>query len=104
MCAHLAVEEPEITSVAISPGKVDTDMQLQIRELGGASMTAKDHASFIKEHASGQLLKPEQPGSVIANLAVGAPKEVNGKHLRFVTSFRQDFTNTNQYTGGTTRS
>ncbi|KAK6206153.1 hypothetical protein LQW54_007874 [Pestalotiopsis sp. IQ-011] len=83
MCAHLAVEEPEITSVAISPGKVDTDMQLQIRELGGASMTAKDHASFIKEHASGQLLKPEQPGSVIANLAVGAPKEVNGKHLRW---------------------
>lgn len=85
LCAHLAVEEPEITSVAISPGKVDTDMQQQIRELGGSSMAAKDHSSFIDEHSSGKLLKPEQPGSVIANLVVAATKELNGKHLRYVT-------------------
>ncbi|ETS84310.1 hypothetical protein PFICI_02335 [Pestalotiopsis fici W106-1] len=83
LCAHLAVEEPAITSVAISPGKVDTDMQQQIRELGGGHMTDKDHASFIEEHASGKLLKPEQPGTVIANLVAGPPKEVNGKHLRW---------------------
>ncbi|KAH8201177.1 hypothetical protein TruAng_004645 [Truncatella angustata] len=83
ICAHLAVEEPDITSVAISPGKVDTDMQGVIRELGGKSMTEKDHASFIEEFASGKLLKPEQPGSVIANLVVGATKELSGKHLRW---------------------
>ncbi|KAK9775204.1 putative NAD(P)-binding protein [Seiridium cardinale] len=83
LCAHLAVEEPDITSVAISPGKVDTDMQQQIRELGGGSMAAKDHSSFIDEHTSGRLLKPEQPGSVIANLVASATKEINGKHLRW---------------------
>lgn len=81
---HLAVEEPDIISVAISPGKVDTDMQQQIRELGGGSMAAGDHSSFIDEHSRGKLLKPEQPGSVIAHLVVSATKDFNGKHLRYV--------------------
>lgn len=94
LCAHLAVEEPDITSVAISPGKVDTDMQQQIRELGGSSMSAKDHSSFIDEHETGKLLKPEQPGSVIANLVVGATKEFNGKHLRLVIQNQSILTNT----------
>jgi NAD(P)-dependent dehydrogenase (short-subunit alcohol dehydrogenase family) len=85
LCKHLAVEEPDIISVAISPGKVDTDMQKQIRELGGASMSAKEHAGFVEKHATGQLLKPEQPGAVIANLIVGATPDMNGKHFRYVT-------------------
>lgn len=82
LCAHLGVEEPDITSVAISPGKVDTGMQQQIRELGGTGMAAEIHASFVNEHAKGQLLKPEQPGTVIAKLVAGATKEMSGKHFR----------------------
>lgn len=82
ICAHLAVEEPEITAVAISPGKVATAMQQQIRELGGSSMKATDHQSFIDEHNEGKLLKPEQPGSVIAKLVAGATTDLSGKHYR----------------------
>lgn len=84
LCAHVAVEEPEITSVAISPGKIDTDMQQQIRELGGGSMTDKDHAAFVAEHADGKLLRPEQPATVIARLVEGITRDMNGKHFRYV--------------------
>lgn len=83
ICAHLAVEEPNIVAVAVSPGKVDTAMQQQIRELGGSGMEPGQHASFIDEHKHGKLLKPEQPGTVIAKLVDSAPKELSGKHYRY---------------------
>ncbi|KAI1263879.1 short-chain dehydrogenase [Xylariaceae sp. FL1019] len=83
LCAHLAVEEPTITTVAISPGKVDTAMQKQIREEGQAGMAPEVHASFVAEHDSGRLLSPDKPGTVIANLVVGATRPLNGKHLRW---------------------
>ncbi|KAI1844994.1 hypothetical protein JX265_008421 [Neoarthrinium moseri] len=83
LCAHVGVEEPDITSVAISPGKIDTEMQQVIREQGGAAMRAEDHASFVDEHSAGQLLKPEQPGAVIAGLVEGASKDMSGKHFRW---------------------
>jgi NAD(P)-dependent dehydrogenase (short-subunit alcohol dehydrogenase family) len=80
----MAVEEPDITSVAISPGKVDTPMQQQIREEGSSGMAEHVHASFIEEHAKGLLLRPEQPGRVIAKLVEGAKPDMSGKHFRFV--------------------
>ncbi|KAH9994729.1 NAD(P)-binding protein [Xylariaceae sp. FL0662B] len=83
LCAHLAVEEPSITSIAISPGKVNTGMQKEIRELGKAGMTPEAHASFVNEFTSGRLLDPQQPGNVIAKLVVDAPKDLNGKHFRW---------------------
>lgn len=82
ICAHLAVEEPAITSVAISPGKVDTDMQKQIREEGKTGMASDVHASFVDEHEKGLLLNPDKPGTVIAKLVDGANKEFSGKHFR----------------------
>ncbi|KAI1436980.1 short-chain dehydrogenase [Xylaria sp. CBS 124048] len=83
ICAHLAVEEPTITTVAISPGKVDTDMQKQIREEGKAAMLPQVHASFVDEHEQGLLLNPNQPGTVIAKLAMQAPSSLSGKHYRW---------------------
>jgi len=82
ICAHLAVEEPSIISVAVSPGKVDTDMQKVIREQGLTGMSPDIHASFIAEHEEGRLLRPDQPGTVIAKLAIHAPNSLNGKHYR----------------------
>lgn len=76
------MEEPSITSVAISPGKVDTAMQKEIREEGKTGMTADFHASFVDEHEKGLLLPPEKPGSVIAKLVVDANKDFSGKHFR----------------------
>lgn len=83
VCAHLAVEEPDIIAVAVSPGKVDTAMQQQIRELGGSGMEPGQHASFIDEHTQGKLLRPEQPGAVIAKLVDNATRDLSGKHFRY---------------------
>lgn len=82
LCAHLSVEEPSITSVAISPGKVDTAMQKYIREEGEVGMAADIYAGLVNEHEKGILLPPEKPGSVIAKLVAGAKKEFSGKHFR----------------------
>jgi NAD(P)-dependent dehydrogenase (short-subunit alcohol dehydrogenase family) len=82
----LAVEEPEVTSVSIRPGVVDTDMQVEVRGHNGV-MDAKDAQKFKGLHEDGKLLKPEQPGNVMARLAVGAEKELSGKFLRYVTLF-----------------
>lgn len=87
----LSVEEPAITTVSIRPGVVDTAMQVEIREVHaaegreeGTGMTAEDAAKFHGLHKTGKLLKPEQPGHVMAQLATHAPTELSGKFLRYV--------------------
>ncbi|KAK4194287.1 putative oxidoreductase [Triangularia verruculosa] len=80
---HIAVEEPDITSVAVSPGRVDTDMQKELREKGKAEMAPKDHEAFRKEFEQGTLVRPEQSGGVIANLAVSAKPELSGNYFRW---------------------
>jgi len=44
-------------------------------------MEAKDAARFKSLFEEGKLLKPEQPGNVIARLAVSAAKGLSGKFL-----------------------
>jgi NAD(P)-dependent dehydrogenase (short-subunit alcohol dehydrogenase family) len=66
----LAVEEPDITSIAIRPGVVDTKMQEAIREVHHGVMDEKDMEKFMGLHESGGLLKPEQPGHVMAKMAI----------------------------------
>jgi hypothetical protein len=86
---HLAltlnVEEPLITCVAIRPGTVDTAMQKAIREEHSERMDKKDAEKFAGLYGRGELLKPEQPGNVIAKLVLDAPRELGGRFLRFVT-------------------
>lgn len=77
----LAVEEPDVTTISLRPGVVDTEMQREIREVHAAHMSEKDREKFSGLKTSGGLLKPEQPGHVIAKLAVGAGKELSGKFL-----------------------
>merc|ERR1711977_196819 len=76
----LATEEPDITVVSVRPGVVDTDMQVEVRG-NHAVMDGKDAEKFKSLHEEGKLLKPEQPGNVMARLAVGAEKELSGKFL-----------------------
>lgn len=45
-------------------------------------MDEKDVKKFKGLHEDGGLLRPEQPGDVIAKLAVGAGRELSGKFLR----------------------
>ncbi|KAI0402428.1 short-chain dehydrogenase [Xylaria palmicola] len=91
ICAHLAEEEPSITAVAISPGKVDTPMQKLIREEGHNGMTPDEHAKFVSEHETGRLLRPDQPGTVIAKLAISATSSLTGKHFNWNAPELADF-------------
>lgn len=78
----LAVEEPDVTTVSLRPGTVDTEMQQDIREKHSTSMDEKDAKKFASLKSEGKLLKPEQPGHVIAKLSVDAKKELSGKFLK----------------------
>lgn len=44
-------------------------------------MSEKDYAKFVDMHTDGKLLKPEQPGAVIAGLSVSAPREMSGTYF-----------------------
>lgn len=80
----LGAEEPDVTSVSIRPGMVDTEMQREIREDHAKSGDLPPGAlqKYAQAHRDGKLLKPEQPGNVMARLVLDAPKELSG---RFIT-------------------
>lgn len=77
----LANEEPSICTVSIRPGVVDTDMQGQIREKGANHMKAEDHARFTGLHRDGKLVAPQDPGAVLANLALHAKQDLSGQFV-----------------------
>lgn len=84
---HLAMtlknEEPELTSVSIRPGVVDTTMQDDIRSKYATNMDEKDQEKFMTAKRDGKLLPPEKPAHVIAELAVRATDELSGQFLRY---------------------
>nr|POF13252.1 putative oxidoreductase c30d10.05c [Quercus suber] len=77
----LANEEKDITSVSIRPGVVDTEMQRDVREKHTKVMDAKDATKFTDLLKNGNLLRPEQPGHVIAKLVLDASHELSGQFL-----------------------
>ncbi|KAJ3814222.1 hypothetical protein EV368DRAFT_78785 [Lentinula lateritia] len=83
LCRTLAEEEPSVTSVALRPGIVNTAMQTAIRDQGAAKAMGAGHQAFIELHAKGSLLKPEDPGHVIAGLSVQCPKELSGQFVNW---------------------
>jgi hypothetical protein len=78
----LSVEEPDVTTVSIRPGTVDTEMQRELREIHHESMDKKDAEKFASLKSGGKLLTPEQPGQVLAKLAIDAPSGLSGKFLK----------------------
>ena len=77
----LAAEEPQVVSLAVRPGVVDTEMQRTIREQGQAGMAQESHRRFVHYHESGELLPPEAPGRALAALALYAPAEWSGEFI-----------------------
>jgi NAD(P)-dependent dehydrogenase (short-subunit alcohol dehydrogenase family) len=77
----LANEEKDVTTLSIRPGVVDTEMQREIREKHNGVMEGKDAARFKELKETGGLLRPEQPGHVMAKLVLDAPRELSGKFL-----------------------
>lgn len=77
----LKTEEPDITTIAIRPGMVDTSMQEQIREVHKDSMDAEDIKKFSGAFRDGKLVKPEQCGHVIAELSLRGSADLSGQFL-----------------------
>jgi hypothetical protein len=78
----LAVEEPNVITISIRPGTVDTEMQRELREIHHTAMDKEDAEKFATLKSSGKLLKPEQPGNVMAKLVVEAGEDLSGKFLK----------------------
>ncbi|EOD47450.1 Short-chain dehydrogenase [Neofusicoccum parvum] len=83
MAETLAAEEPDVTTVSIRPGTVDTAMQDNIRATHHKNMDPKDAEKFLGLKPNGKLLRPDQPGNVMARLVLDAPKELNGRFLNW---------------------
>lgn len=79
----LAVEEPYITTIALRPGVVDTEMQALIRQDGKTGMPDDVHKRFVQYHDRGELLPPEKPGRAMAVLALYAPHEWSGEYIQW---------------------
>ncbi len=77
----LAHEEPDITAIALRPGKVDTMMQGLIRDAGARAMDNDRYAYFVEAHEQGELLPPEKPGRALALLALHADPAWSGEFM-----------------------
>ncbi|KDE05880.1 hypothetical protein MVLG_03823 [Microbotryum lychnidis-dioicae p1A1 Lamole] len=77
----LGNEELHISTLAVRPGVVDTEMQASLRATGEQYMSAKDFSKFTGLHERGELVPPEKPGAVLAGLAIKATKELSGSFV-----------------------
>lgn len=59
-------------------------MQEDIRKKHSEGM-GSSHERFLKLKEEGKLLRPEQPGNVIARLALEAEPSLSGKFLKYYT-------------------
>ena len=82
---HLALtmknEEPNIITLAVRPGVVNTEMQRELREVHLERLDESERKKFANAHKDGTLLEPSQPGNVIARLSIHGTKDLSGKFL-----------------------
>ncbi len=77
----LAAEETAVTSIALRPGVVDTQMQAEIRQNGKGRMAESNYNLLSGQYTEGKLLPPETPGKAAARLALFSPHEWSGEVL-----------------------
>lgn len=85
----ISIEEPQVTTISIRPGVVDTQMQRELRDTYASHMQEKDAAKFLGFHKEGKLLSPKKPGNVIAKLVLDGPEALSGRFLRQESSSTQ---------------
>ncbi|KAI9497156.1 hypothetical protein BDB00DRAFT_805224 [Zychaea mexicana] len=90
LASTLSAEESDVTSIAIRPGIVDTDMQSVLRAEGKESMK-DDHQKFIDLYNSGALVRPEQSGHVLAALAAKPPRAMTGSFCSWDDESLKDY-------------
>ena len=79
----IAAEEPDLTTVALRPGVVNTIMQTLIRTEGPDVMTPPKTAYFKQLKDENKLLDPAIPAEKIAWLALNAPPALSGMFLDY---------------------
>lgn len=81
----LATDIPECRAIAVAPGVVDTQMQVEIRDVAGPrGMAPQALQRFTDLQRNHELLDPRVPGRVYASLATrGVPATLNGQYLRY---------------------
>ena len=89
----LAKEEPGVTTIAVRPGVVDTKMQEDLAASHFSNMDKEDADRFRNMKTQGKMLRPEQPGNVIARLVLDAPPELSGRFLKYVAFVFIEMTN-----------
>lgn len=57
-------------------------MQKDLREIHCNKMAEKDNEKFRGLYETQQLLRPEQPGHVMAKVVVDPPKKLSGQYLK----------------------
>jgi len=80
----LAMEQPDIKTIALRPGVVDTGMQEEIRKQMKNGFTKEDIEKFKSYEKNHELKDPKEPASVIFNLSIPEnefPKELNGEFV-----------------------
>ncbi|KAJ2330378.1 hypothetical protein GGH91_006682, partial [Coemansia sp. RSA 2671] len=79
----LALEYPEVTSVAFYPGVVDTDMH-QVAVKAAAAYAANPRTTMDTTALTAKLSKPiavDVPSAIIANLALRADRSLSGRYV-----------------------
>ncbi|KIK68063.1 hypothetical protein GYMLUDRAFT_155147 [Collybiopsis luxurians FD-317 M1] len=96
LCRQVLIleEESSVFSVAVRPGVVDTAMQGEIRSNGATAM-GDGHQFFLDLRANSSLLKPEEPGHVIAALSLQCPAGLSGKFVSWDNDVCKPFMSSN---------
>ena len=82
----LKVEEPDITTIAIRPGMVDTEMQREVREVHHQKMDQKDKEKFMgaKENQTCELKQSRPSCNPCINHELSMHREL-GKGVAFAS-------------------
>ena len=81
LVAVLGEEEPLVTSIAIRPGVVDTNMQEKIRNDFKNVMLPKDHQKFVSIKDDATILHPDKPASAIARFCIDPIADKSGQFI-----------------------
>lgn len=84
----LAIEEPDITSVSLRPGKVDTDMQTSLRT--SENTDSEVQQPFIRDHEAGKLVSVRDSGIAVTKLVLNAKNAWNGRLFNYTDKEVQD--------------
>jgi NAD(P)-dependent dehydrogenase (short-subunit alcohol dehydrogenase family) len=77
----LAREEPGIVCMSVRPGIVDTDIvnSLYTNPRRSEVMDPEQYKFMLLQKEKGKLLKPEEPGEMMARLVLEAPMSLTGQ-------------------------